>query len=70
MMLRMMITAPLMCIGGIIMALKTDRTLALVIIAVLPVLAFAIFFIARKGMPFSELCRRSWISLIWCSEKG
>jgi len=34
MMMRMMVVAPMMCIGGIIMALLTDPTLGLVIIGV------------------------------------
>lgn len=51
MMMRMMIVAPMMAVGGVIMALMKDATLALVIIGVMPVLALAIFLIARKGIP-------------------
>ncbi|GIQ69798.1 ABC transporter ATP-binding protein [Xylanibacillus composti] len=51
MIMRMMIAAPMMAIGGIIMALWKDTTLALVIIGVMPILALAIFLIARKGVP-------------------
>jgi len=51
MMLRMMAAAPMMAVGGMIMALAKDRQLALVIIAVIPVLALTIFVISRKAMP-------------------
>lgn len=51
MILRMMIMAPMMCIGGIIMAVSTDAKLSLVIVVVMPILAFAIFLIAKKGIP-------------------
>lgn len=52
MILRMMIMAPMLCIGGIIMAVSKDSTLSLVFIVVIPVLALAIFLIARKGLPY------------------
>lgn len=51
MMLRMMIMAPMMCIGGLIMAVLQDAKLSMVFIVAIPVLAAVIFFIARKGMP-------------------
>ena len=54
MMLRMMIVAPMMCIGGIMMALVTDRQLALVIVAVAADVGAGDTIIARKGMPCSS----------------
>ncbi|WP_136607245.1 ABC transporter ATP-binding protein [Paenibacillus dokdonensis] len=51
MILRMMISAPMMCIGGIIMAVSKDAKLSLVIVVVVPVLAGAIAIIAGKGIP-------------------
>ena len=53
-MLRMMVTAPMMAIGGIIMALSKDAKLTLVLLVVLPVLAAAIFAIAGKGVPLFQ----------------
>lgn len=70
MMLRMMITAPLMCIGGIVMALITDRQLALVIIAVLPVLALAVLLIARKGMPLFRALQKKLDQLNLVQREG
>ncbi|MFM1651060.1 ABC transporter ATP-binding protein [Brevibacillus sp. B_LB10_24] len=51
MMLRMMVMAPLMCIGGIIMAVSKDAKLSLVLVVVIPVLVAVIAFFAAKGMP-------------------
>ncbi len=50
-MMRMMISAPMMSIGGIIMAVSKDAVLSLVFVVVLPVLAGAILLIFRKGVP-------------------
>ncbi len=50
-MLRMMITSPLMCIGGIIMAVSQDKTLSSIIIVVIPIMALVIALVAAKGMP-------------------
>ncbi|SEB97515.1 ABC transporter ATP-binding protein [Paenibacillus sp. GP183] len=51
MMMRMMISAPMMCIGGTIMAISKDPKLSLVIISVIPILALVIYLIVRKGIP-------------------
>ncbi|WP_098749300.1 ABC transporter ATP-binding protein [Paenibacillus sp. EZ-K15] len=51
MILRMMALAPMMCIGGIIMAVSRDPGLTTVLLIVLPILALAIFLIAKKGIP-------------------
>ena len=45
MLLRMVISAPMMCIGGLIMALSKDVTLTLVLLVAMPVVCFVIFFI-------------------------
>jgi ATP-binding cassette subfamily B protein len=50
-MMRMMIVAPMMAIGGMVMALLKDAKLALAIIGVMPILGLAIFLITRKGIP-------------------
>ncbi|WP_127537374.1 ABC transporter ATP-binding protein [Paenibacillus illinoisensis] len=51
MMLRMMIMAPMMCIGGIFMAVSQDAKLSTIFLVVLPVLAGAIALIGVKGLP-------------------
>ncbi|GBF33896.1 lipid A export ATP-binding/permease protein MsbA [Desulfocucumis palustris] len=50
-MMRMMVSAPMMCIGGVIMAASKDAVLSLIFVVVLPVLAGAILLIFRKGVP-------------------
>lgn len=51
MMLRMMVGAPMMMIGGIIMAVSEDAKLSLIFVVVIPLLVGAIFFIGMKGLP-------------------
>jgi len=49
--MRMMVSAPMMAIGGVIMALSKDRTLTLVLVVALPLLIAFIALIAKKGLP-------------------
>jgi ATP-binding cassette, subfamily B, multidrug efflux pump len=51
MMMRVIVMAPMMCIGGIIMAASKDAPLSVVIIAVVPALALFIAIVFRKGGP-------------------
>ncbi len=55
MILRMMITAPLTCIGGIIMAVSQDAVLALVLVAFLPVIVLVIWLVIRRGVPLFQV---------------
>lgn len=54
-MLRMVIMAPITCIGGIIMAVSKDRKLAWVIVAVVPILITAILMIVQKTFPLFKV---------------
>ena len=58
MMLRLVITAPLMMIGGIIMAVSKDAKLSLVVLGVMPFLVLAIILIMRKGMPLFKAVQK------------
>ncbi|MBB3110656.1 ATP-binding cassette subfamily B protein [Paenibacillus phyllosphaerae] len=51
MLMRVMVMAPLMCIGGIIMAMSKDVKLSFVIIAVVPVLALIILAVVSRSIP-------------------
>lgn len=51
MMLGMMTRAPIMLIGGIILAVSRDAKLSLILLAALPILAGIIFLIVRKAIP-------------------
>jgi ATP-binding cassette subfamily B multidrug efflux pump len=55
MMMRMMVAAPMMCIGGIIMAVTKDAQLSLVLVVVIPILAATIYGIASKGIPLFKV---------------
>jgi ATP-binding cassette, subfamily B, multidrug efflux pump len=54
MMLTMVITAPMLAIGGIILALSQDTQLAWVLIAVMPVMAVVFTLIMRGAIPLSQ----------------
>jgi ATP-binding cassette subfamily B protein len=54
MMLTMVITAPMMAIGGVILALSQDTQLAWVLIAVMPVMALMFGLIMRGAVPLSQ----------------
>lgn len=49
--LRLMVMAPLTCIGGIIMAMSKDIKLSLIILIAIPILGVSIYFLMRKGLP-------------------
>jgi ATP-binding cassette subfamily B protein len=50
-MLNMMISAPLMAIGGIALAIALDASLAWVLLAAIPVLVVAIYIIMSRAIP-------------------
>lgn len=49
--LRMMVTAPLMILGGIIMSLATNVSLSMLLLVAIPILLVVIVFVGRKGIP-------------------
>lgn len=55
MILRMMISAPMMCIGGIIMALRQDKWLTLVLAVAIPILIIAIAILAKIVIPLFKV---------------
>ena len=48
--LRMFLRAPLLFIGGIIMAVLKDAKLSLILVVILPILIMIILLVAKKGM--------------------
>ncbi|TMU87193.1 ABC transporter ATP-binding protein [Bacillus sp. BHET2] len=54
MMLRMIISAPIMLVGGIIMSVLMDAKLSLVIVLTMPVLVGSILLILYKGIPLFQ----------------
>jgi ATP-binding cassette, subfamily B, multidrug efflux pump len=53
--MRMMISAPMMAIGGVILALQKDGPLTLVLAVAIPLLAATLILIAFKGIPRFKL---------------
>jgi len=49
--LNMMILAPVMAIGGMIMAVREDAVLSLILVVVLPIMAGFLYFVIRRAMP-------------------
>ncbi|WP_157800394.1 ABC transporter ATP-binding protein [Sporolactobacillus pectinivorans] len=58
MILKMMTMAPLMLIGGIIMAVYKDAKLSLVLVVTLPLLIVGIVVLAKKGIPFFKVIQK------------
>jgi len=58
MIMRMMVAAPMMCIGGLIMAISKDAHLSLVFVGAIPVLALTIYLIASKGIPYFKAMQK------------
>ncbi|GCE46044.1 ATP-binding cassette subfamily B protein [Thermosporothrix hazakensis] len=56
--LRMMISAPIMCIGGIIMALSQDVQLSWVLVAIIPLLVITILLIMGQAMPLFTIMQK------------
>ena len=54
MMLRMVVSAPIMLVGGLIMALSKDAKLSLVIFLTMPILIGTILLILKKGVPLFQ----------------
>ena len=54
MILSMVITAPMMAIGGVALSLSQDVRLARVLMAVIPILALVFFLIMRKAVPLFQ----------------
>lgn len=55
MMLRMVVSAPIMFVGGLIMALSKDAKLSLIIVVTIPLLVGSILLIMNKGIPLFKV---------------
>lgn len=55
---RMVISAPLMVIGGIILAIQQDATLAWVLVGVIPILLLSILVIMRRAIPLFRIMQK------------
>lgn len=55
MILRMMVSAPIMCLGGIFMAVSMDRPLSLLLLIAVPLIVLLVIFIMRHAIPLFKL---------------
>ena len=58
MILRMMVGAPMMCIGGLILAIRKDRALTVVLAVALPLLLIVVLLFAKIMMPLFHLIQK------------
>lgn len=68
--LNMMISAPLMAIGGIILAVSQDATLSLVLVAVIPILIIAIIIIMTRAIPLFQIMQKKIDTLNLVLDEG
>jgi ATP-binding cassette subfamily B protein len=68
--LQMMLSAPMMCIGGIILAIGQDATLSWVLVGVIPVLLLAIFIIMRAAIPLFQVMQKKLDKLNLVLDEG
>lgn len=68
--LRMLIIAPIMAVGGVIMAVSMDAQLSLSLLVVVPLLAGVIALIASKGMPLFKAMQQKLDRLNRVSREG
>lgn len=64
MMQRMGVRAPILLIGGTAITLFMDRYLALVMIAVLPLIFITVYFVSKNGVPLYTQVQRSVDSMV------
>ena len=57
--LRMLVRAPLLCIGGVIMAMAINLKLGLILIVAIPILSIAIVTVVSKGFPLFNIVQKS-----------
>ena len=56
--LGMMVTAPMMAIGGIILAINQDATLSWILVVVIPILVGAILLLMGRAIPLFQLMQK------------
>ena len=58
MFLRMMVSAPIMCIGGVIMAVRQDAPLSLLIAVIVPVIILILAAVMYKALPLFKIMQK------------
>lgn len=68
--LGMMITAPMMLIGGIIMAVAQDRGLSLILVVIIPVLVATIVILMTRAIPLFQAMQKKLDKLNQVLDEG
>ena len=68
--LRMMLSAPMIIIGGIILAVRQDATLAWVLVAIIPILVTSILVIMRRAIPLFQVMQKKLDTLNLVLDEG
>jgi len=55
---RMMVAAPIMCVGGIIMAVRQDAELSLLMVVIVPVILLVLFVLMRMALPLFKTLQK------------
>lgn len=63
MIIRILVRGPLMLIAALVMASRINRRLSLIFLIAIPILGFALFFIALKAHPYFEKVFRTYDKL-------
>src|SRR5699024_394762 len=58
MMLRMVVVAPIMFMGGLIMAISKDAKLSLIVVVIIPFLILAVYIIMKKALPLFKAVQK------------
>lgn len=58
MFMRMMVSAPIMCIGGVIMAVRQDAPLSLLIAVIVPVIILILAAVMYKALPLFKIMQK------------
>jgi ATP-binding cassette subfamily B multidrug efflux pump len=56
--LQMLVSAPLMAIGGIILAVRQDATLSLILVVIVPIVALVFYLIMRRAIPLFQVIQK------------
>jgi ATP-binding cassette subfamily B protein len=55
---RMMVSAPIMCAGGIFMAIRQDAPLSLLMLVIVPVILLVLALLMRKALPLFKIMQK------------
>lgn len=70
MMLNMAVTAPMMAIGGVVLALSQDTSLAWILMATIPVVAAVFLLIMRRAIPLFQVTQSKLDALNLVLDEG